>query len=247
MGARNADQPQTQLQILTAVVKLFLKKPSNTQGLVQKVLQAATAENDNPDIRDRAYVYWRLLSGDLDVAKVSAYNVIVAEHVGQIGVRRFEHDLDLVRIHLDHVLDRTHRAGRAGRGIAAMQVDGIDDVVGIQALAVAERDSPADIADPFLGIVARLQALQEFGLDLVLVVDLDQAVGTASSLATSPGLTAKLEVNYRRPTPLFNPLEITAEVERTERRKVYVNGRIRVNGEVTAEAKAIMVRVEAPE
>ena len=75
---------------------------------------------------------------------------------------------------------------------------------------------------------------------------LDQAVGTASFLATSPGLTAKLEVDYRRPTPLFNPLEITAEVERTERRKVYVNGRIRVNGEVTAEAKAIMVLVDIP-
>jgi AP-1 complex subunit beta-1 len=62
--------PKTQLQILTAVVKLFLKKPSSSQGLVQKILQSATAENDNPDIRDRAYVYWRLLSGDLDVAKV---------------------------------------------------------------------------------------------------------------------------------------------------------------------------------
>lgn len=61
---------QTQLQILTAVVKLFLKKPNSNQGLVQKVLQQATADNDNPDIRDRAYVYWRLLSGDLDVAKV---------------------------------------------------------------------------------------------------------------------------------------------------------------------------------
>ncbi|KAH8888449.1 AP-1 complex subunit beta-1 [Thozetella sp. PMI_491] len=60
---------QTQLQILTAVVKLFLKKPSNNQSLVQKVLQQATADNDNADIRDRAYVYWRLLSGDLDVAK----------------------------------------------------------------------------------------------------------------------------------------------------------------------------------
>jgi vesicle coat complex subunit len=34
------------------------------------VLQAATAENDNPDIRDRAYIYWRLLSGDLEIAKV---------------------------------------------------------------------------------------------------------------------------------------------------------------------------------
>lgn len=58
------------MQILTAVVKLFLKKPNNNQALVQKVLQQATADNDNPDIRDRAYVYWRLLSGDLDVAKV---------------------------------------------------------------------------------------------------------------------------------------------------------------------------------
>ena len=52
------------------MVKLFLKKPSNNQGLVQKVLQLATADSDNPDIRDRAYIYWRLLSGDLDVAKV---------------------------------------------------------------------------------------------------------------------------------------------------------------------------------
>ncbi|PSR81011.1 adaptin N terminal region-domain-containing protein [Coniella lustricola] len=60
---------QTQLQILTAVVKLFLKKPNSAQALVQKVLQQATADNDNPDIRDRAYVYWRLLSGDLEVAK----------------------------------------------------------------------------------------------------------------------------------------------------------------------------------
>ena len=60
---------QTQLQILTAVVKLFLKKPDQSQGLVQKVLQAATAENDNPDIRDRAYVYWRLLSSDPQIAK----------------------------------------------------------------------------------------------------------------------------------------------------------------------------------
>jgi len=32
-------------------------------------LQAATAENDNPDIRDRAYVYWRLLSSDPQIAK----------------------------------------------------------------------------------------------------------------------------------------------------------------------------------
>ncbi|KAI9816531.1 MAG: beta-adaptin [Pycnora praestabilis] len=66
---------QTQLQILTAVVKLFLKKPDQSQSLVQKVLQAATAENDNPDIRDRAYVYWRLLSSDPQVAK----NIVLSD------------------------------------------------------------------------------------------------------------------------------------------------------------------------
>ncbi|KAF2106284.1 adaptin N terminal region-domain-containing protein [Lophiotrema nucula] len=66
---------QTQLQILTAVVKLFLKKPDQSQGLVQKVLQAATAMNDNPDIRDRAYVYWRLLSSDPQIAK----NIVLSD------------------------------------------------------------------------------------------------------------------------------------------------------------------------
>ncbi|KAI9820874.1 MAG: beta-adaptin [Thelocarpon impressellum] len=66
---------QTQLQILTAVIKLFLKKPDQSQGLVQKVLQMATAENDNPDIRDRAYVYWRLLSSDPQIAK----NIVLSD------------------------------------------------------------------------------------------------------------------------------------------------------------------------
>ncbi|KAI5309132.1 beta-adaptin [Ascosphaera atra] len=73
----NEEFTQTQLQILTAVVKLFLKRPDKAQGLVQKVLQAATAENDNPDIRDRAYVYWRLLSNTTDPN--AARNVVLSE------------------------------------------------------------------------------------------------------------------------------------------------------------------------
>lgn len=39
------------------------------------MLQSATAENDNPDIRDRAYVYWRLLSSDPQITK----NVVLSE------------------------------------------------------------------------------------------------------------------------------------------------------------------------
>eukprot|EP00055_Hartaetosiga_balthica_P000189 m.135904 g.135904 ORF g.135904 m.135904 type:complete len:860 (+) comp10300_c0_seq1:96-2675(+) len=58
-----------QLQLLTAIVKLFLKRPTNTQSLVQKVLGLATQESDNPDLRDRGYVYWRLLLADPAAAK----------------------------------------------------------------------------------------------------------------------------------------------------------------------------------
>jgi len=54
---------------LTATVKLFLKKGTGAQELVQRLLKTATSECDNPDIRDRAYVYWRLLSASGQVAK----------------------------------------------------------------------------------------------------------------------------------------------------------------------------------
>lgn len=57
------EAPQVQNQLLTAVVKLFLKKPEDSQDLVLKNLKVAT-ESENPDVRDRGYVYWRLLSTD---------------------------------------------------------------------------------------------------------------------------------------------------------------------------------------
>ena len=51
-------------------MKLFLKRPADTQQLVQSVLSLATQESDNPDLRDRGYIYWRLLSTDPAAAKV---------------------------------------------------------------------------------------------------------------------------------------------------------------------------------
>jgi AP-1 complex subunit beta-1 len=37
--------------------------------MVQRVLNMATEDSDNPDLRDRGYVYWRLLSTNPDAAK----------------------------------------------------------------------------------------------------------------------------------------------------------------------------------
>jgi len=69
------ESTQVQLQVLTAIVKLFLKKPTETQDLVQTCLSLATQDSDNPDLRDRGYIYWRLLSTDPAAAK----DVVLAE------------------------------------------------------------------------------------------------------------------------------------------------------------------------
>jgi len=55
---------EVQLSLLTGSVKLFLHKPNSeaAKDLVYKVLKWATEEVDNPDLRDRGFMYWRLLA-----------------------------------------------------------------------------------------------------------------------------------------------------------------------------------------
>ena len=57
------------LQILNAAVKNFVTKPDESEELVKICLQKGVEESENPDVRDRAYIYWRLLELDPDIAK----------------------------------------------------------------------------------------------------------------------------------------------------------------------------------
>ena len=56
------DPTSVKLQLLTATVKLYLKKPDEGEDVIQRILKLSTDEADNPDLRDRAYIYWRMLS-----------------------------------------------------------------------------------------------------------------------------------------------------------------------------------------
>jgi vesicle coat complex subunit len=56
------EPPVVQLQILTAIVKLYLAKPNETQDQLQYLFNEATNAESVPDVRNRAYIYWRLLS-----------------------------------------------------------------------------------------------------------------------------------------------------------------------------------------
>jgi hypothetical protein len=50
-----------QLALLTASVKLFLHRPK-TAPIMMKTLDWVVKEADNPDLRDRGYMYWRLIA-----------------------------------------------------------------------------------------------------------------------------------------------------------------------------------------
>ena len=54
---------------MTAAVKTYLKLEDPAEELVQTVLKLATDESDNPDLRNRGYIYWRMLSEDPEAAK----------------------------------------------------------------------------------------------------------------------------------------------------------------------------------
>ena len=60
---------EVQLALLTATVKFFIQRPTKGQQLVPQVLKWCTEETDDPDLRDRGYMYWRLLSTDPATAK----------------------------------------------------------------------------------------------------------------------------------------------------------------------------------
>ncbi|KAK1924965.1 vesicle-mediated transport-related protein [Papiliotrema laurentii] len=60
---------EVQLALLTATVKLFIRRPTAAQELLPKVLKLATEEAENPDLRDRGFMYWRLLTTNPTAAR----------------------------------------------------------------------------------------------------------------------------------------------------------------------------------
>ena len=55
------EKPVVQLQLLTAAVKLFLRRPDAGKDVMTSLLTVATAETLSVDMRDRAYLFvrWR--------------------------------------------------------------------------------------------------------------------------------------------------------------------------------------------
>ena len=106
-------------------------------------------------------------------------HVIVGERVRQVGVRPVQRNLNLILVELLDVGDRLERARAAGLGVAAVQVERVDGVVGGKFLAVRELDPLAQIEDPVLRAVLRLPALGQIRMRPAVLTPLDDAVKQA--------------------------------------------------------------------
>jgi acyl-coenzyme A thioesterase PaaI-like protein len=69
----------------------------------------------------------------------------------------------------------------------------------------------------------------------------DEALGMANTASGHPGLTGRLTIRYRRPTPLHTEVELTARTASVDGRRITTVGTLRADGRVTAEAEGLFV------
>ena len=71
----------------------------------------------------------------------------------------------------------------------------------------------------------------------------DEVLGFAQALSGAPGMTGKLEITYRAPTPLHTPLRVVGRFERIDGRKIFTTGTIHAGERLCAEAKGLFISV----
>ncbi|XP_077806266.1 AP-1 complex subunit beta-1 isoform X30 [Macaca mulatta] len=184
------ESTQVQLQLLTGIVKLFLKKPTETQELVQQVLSLATQDSDNPDLRDRGYIYWRLLSTDPVAAKevVLAEKPLISEETDLIEPTL----LDELICYIGTLASVYHKPPMSGPPLTTSSVQmGAVDLLGGGLDSLVCHGCPLDdiggtnfVAPPTAAVPASLGA--PIGSGLSDLFDLTSGVGTLSGSYVAP-------------------------------------------------------------
>jgi acyl-coenzyme A thioesterase PaaI-like protein len=70
----------------------------------------------------------------------------------------------------------------------------------------------------------------------------DEVLGIANASAGHPGMTGRLTVRYRRPTPLRREVAFEAAVAHTEGRRIVTRATLTAEGTVTAECEGLFVQ-----
>jgi len=74
----------------------------------------------------------------------------------------------------------------------------------------------------------------------------DEMLGIAQGMSGRPGMTARLTVNYRSPTPLLQPLRFVGGIDNIDGRKIFTKGELRTvaDDRLCAEAEALFISMK---
>jgi acyl-coenzyme A thioesterase PaaI-like protein len=72
----------------------------------------------------------------------------------------------------------------------------------------------------------------------------DEVLGATQSLGGRPGMTGRLSIDYRSPTPLNTELDFEGRLERVEGRKTFVLGTLHAGDRLCAEAQGLFVAID---
>ena len=72
----------------------------------------------------------------------------------------------------------------------------------------------------------------------------DELLGLVQMLGGNPGMTGRLTIHYRSPTPLNTELTLRGRIHRTDGRKTICTGEIHAGDRLCAEAEALFVAVD---
>jgi acyl-coenzyme A thioesterase PaaI-like protein len=72
----------------------------------------------------------------------------------------------------------------------------------------------------------------------------DEVLGSTQSLAGRPGMTGRLTINYRTPTPLHTELLFAARVVEVSGRKTFTHGTLHAGDRLCAEAEGLFIAID---
>lgn len=71
----------------------------------------------------------------------------------------------------------------------------------------------------------------------------DEALGMACIFSGNPGMTGRLTVSYRKPTPIETLLRVEASMDRVEGRKLYISGQLYAGDLLVAESDGLFISI----
>jgi acyl-coenzyme A thioesterase PaaI-like protein len=72
----------------------------------------------------------------------------------------------------------------------------------------------------------------------------DEVLGSTQSLSGQPGMTGRLTVHYRSPTPLRTELRFVGRLDRVEGRKTFTTGELYAGDVLCAEAEGLFISID---